>query len=73
MKTADKLTKFRKDCEKQAGSSASDIDTPLAHVLDDVCRVLGLKARDRKRVLGKRSTIRLETTRDMQVEIIKRK
>lgn len=73
MKTADKLTKFRKECEKQAGSPATEIDTPLAHVLDDLCRVLGLKARDRKRVLGRKSITRLETTRDMQVEIVKRK
>ena len=70
MKTANKLRKFRKDCEREAGTPATNIVAPVAHVLEDVCRTLGIKGRNKKRVLGRNSIVRLEDTRRERVELI---
>lgn len=70
MKTANKLRKFRKQCEREAGTPATRILAPISHVLDDVCRSLGLSKQERKKVLGRNSTVLLEDTRKERVELI---
>ena len=70
MKTANKLRKFRKACEREAGTPATRIMTPIAYTLDDVCRSLGFSKRKRKKVLGRNSTILLEDTRSERVDLI---
>ena len=69
MKAADKLRKFRQQCEREAGTSAAEIEVPLAHVLDDVCQALHLPVRQRRRVVGRKGYTLLEDTRDMQVDL----
>ena len=71
MKTADKLRKFRQQCERQAGADATEIELPLSHVLDDVCRALKLPVRQRRRVLGRKSYVKLEDIREMRMELRK--
>ena len=73
MKTADKLTKFRKQAEKVAGTHAAHIEVPLLHVLADVCQTLGITGRQRRRVLGRKSTILLEDTRNERIELVERR
>jgi hypothetical protein len=73
MKTATKLRKFRQQFEREAGTPATHIEAPVAHVLNDVCRALGLKGRERKRVLGRKSTVLLEDTRNERVELVERR
>jgi hypothetical protein len=62
MSIANRLAKFRIACEKEAGATAADIEVPLSHALDDVCRVLKVSDRQRRHVLGKQSVTRFETT-----------
>ena len=67
MKTADMLRKFRKQCEREAGTSVDEIEVPLSHVLDDVCRVLNMPRQQRRRVLGRKGCVKLEDTRGIRV------
>jgi hypothetical protein len=69
MKTADKLHKFRQQCEREAATSATEIKVPLSHFLDDVCRLLRLPTRERRRVLGRKSYVKLEDAREMDVKL----
>jgi hypothetical protein len=69
MKAANQLRKFRQQCEREAGTSADQIEVPLAHVLDDVCRTLNLPTRQHRRVVGRKGYVKLEDTRDMQVDL----
>ena len=71
MKTADKLRKFRQQCERQTGTDATEIEVPLSHVLDDVCQALKLPIRQRRRVLGRKSYVKLEDIREMRMELRK--
>ena len=64
MKTSDRLRKFRQPCGHNAGRTANEIDAPLLHVLSDVCRVLRLQSRARRKVLGKRGMQLLTNDRD---------
>ncbi len=73
MKTATKLAKFRKQSEKDAGTPATKIEVPLAHTLFDVCRTLGITGRERRRVLGRKSTVLLEDTRKECCELVERR
>jgi hypothetical protein len=63
MKSTDKLHQFRRQCEQDTGQSASEIEVPLASVLDDICRLFGLPTKDRRKVLGRSSYTRLEDDR----------
>jgi hypothetical protein len=69
MKAADKLRKFRQQCEREAGASAAYIEVPLAHILDDVCKVLNLPTRQHRRVVGRKGYIKLEDTRVMEATL----
>jgi hypothetical protein len=69
MKAADKLRKFRQQCERDAGTHAGEIEVPLAHVLDDVCRVLNLPTRQHRRVVGRKGYVKLEDTRVMEATL----
>ncbi|MCL4552328.1 MAG: hypothetical protein M1305_02065 [Candidatus Marsarchaeota archaeon] len=72
MNTADKLRKFRQQCEREAETSATEIEAPLSHLLHDVCRILNLPAKQRRRVLGRKSYVRLEDTRNCRVDLADR-
>ena len=63
MKSADKLIQFRRQCEHDTGMRADDIEVPLSSVLDDICRLLGLPTRDRRKVLGRSNFTQLENDR----------
>jgi hypothetical protein len=69
MKTADKLRKFRQACEKETGHPAERIELPLSHVLADICAVLKLPARTQRKVIGRKTYVRLETLREHRVEV----
>jgi hypothetical protein len=69
MKTADKLKKFREDCERETGQPAQRIELPLSHVLADICRLLGYPPKTKRKVLGKKTYQRLEHLVDLQVEL----
>lgn len=69
MKTADKLRKFRQDCEKESGQPVQNIELPLSHVLADICAALKLPARTQRKVIGRRAYVRLETLRDHRIEL----
>ncbi len=72
MKTADKLTKFRKQCEHESGTPVAKIEVPLVNVLFDVCKALGLTRQQRRRVLGRKSTILLEDICNERIELVER-
>ena len=72
MKTASKLTQFRKQCEREAGKPANRIRIPLADALSDVCRALGITGQQRRRVLGRKSTVLLEDTRQERYQLVER-
>ena len=70
MNLANKLRKFRQQCERETGTPADQIEVPLAHVLDDVCKTLNVPAKQRKKVLGHKGTTRLEHTRNNRIELV---
>jgi hypothetical protein len=63
MKSADKLIQFRKQVERETDMKATDVKVPLSSFLDDVCRLLGLSTKTRRKVLGRTSYTRLENDR----------
>ena len=69
MTAANKLRQFRQCCEKEANTTATEIEVPLAHVLDDVCRLLGLSNRERDRVLGRKSATLLKRALESRIEL----
>jgi len=69
MKTAEKLRKFRQTCERETGTQAQHIELPLLHVLNDVCQVLKLPQRDRRRVLGQKGVTTLDHVREFQATV----
>jgi hypothetical protein len=60
MSLANKLRKFRQQCEREAGTHAGSVELPLAHVLDDVCQTLKLSPKQRRKVLGRRASAELK-------------
>jgi hypothetical protein len=72
MKSASKLRKFRQQCEREAETSADEIEAPLSHLLHDICKTLKLSGKQRRRVLGRKSYMRLEDTRDCRVDLVRR-
>ena len=68
---ADKLRKFRQQCERDTGATASDIEVPLAALLDDMCKALKVSPKQRRKVLGRKNVIRLEDTRSIRIELAK--
>jgi hypothetical protein len=72
MSLADKLRKFRQQCERSAGTPASDIEVPLSHVLDDVSRAFNLSTKSRRKIVGRKSYVRFENLRGSRVELIER-
>ena len=72
MKTADKLAKFRKQCEHNSGTPVAEMEVPLVNVLFDICKALGLTRQQRRRVLGRKSTILLEDIRTERCELVER-
>jgi len=62
MGIVNRLIKFRKACEQEAGAPATDIEVPLSHALDDVCRALNVTKRQRRKIVGKRNLAQLKTT-----------
>lgn len=73
MKTADKLRKFRQDCEREARAPAHQIEVPLLHLLNDVCTALQLTPRNTKKVLGRKGVQRLVTERQWTAELVDKK
>ena len=67
MNLATKLRKFRQQCERQAGVSASDLELPLAHVLDDLSQALAVPSKSRRKVVGRKSWVRLENVKSSRV------
>jgi hypothetical protein len=63
MTIATKLRKFRKKFERESGTDVSQIEVPLSHVLDDVCRTLELPTSQRRQVLGRRGIAALGRTK----------
>ncbi len=69
MKTARRLRKLRRHCERQSGARAADLELPLSHILHDVCQALRLPPKKRRRVLGRRAWVALEDIRETRVEL----
>lgn len=69
MKRADRLQAFRRQVERQTRQPAHEVELPLAHVLSDVCKALGLSKADTRRVVGRRGVRHLETDRQWCVSI----
>jgi phosphopantetheinyl transferase len=63
MKTANRLRKYRQQCERETKQSSGDISVSLHHVLADVCRVLKISPRQQRRVLGRRGSVQLSDMR----------
>jgi hypothetical protein len=64
-----KLRKFRRQCEREAGKSANEIELPLLHVLVDVCQALGLSKTKRRQVLGRKGVQQLGDYREWHVHL----
>jgi len=73
MKPATKLTRFRKQCERETGRPATRILMPLALVLNDLSRMFRLNRGQRRHVLGRRSTVLLEDIRNERIQLVKRR
>lgn len=73
MSLANKLRKFRRQCERESGMSANDIELPLVDVLEDVCKSLKVTSKQRKKVLGRNNTVRLEHTRNHRIQLVQPK
>jgi hypothetical protein len=67
MNLVSKLRKFRQQCERETGVSANDLELPLAHVLDDLGRALAVPSKSRRKVVGRKSWVRLENVKSSRV------
>ena len=70
MKTADRLMKFREQCECDAGVPVTRIKVPLTYALFDVCNALKLPKKSQRKVLGKRGYQRLEDFRKFRAVLV---
>jgi hypothetical protein len=69
--SVEKLQQFRRNCERNAGVPAAQIQVSLLHVLADVCTALGMDKRQQRRVIGRQGTQSLEDFQEWRVTLKK--
>ncbi len=72
MKTADKLRKFRQECEKETEQPADHIEVSLLHLLHDVCSTLRMSKCNTSKVLGRKGVHRLVNEREWTARLVDR-